>query len=546
MTDELEPHISEKYEILQKLGKGAYGVVWKAVDKKYKTTVALKKVFDAFHNVTDSQRTYREVMFLQQLNGHKNIIRLRNIIKADNNKDLYLVFDFMETDLHHVIRANILKYLHSGGLIHRDLKPSNILINSECHVKLADFGLARTVSDSSDDTSIKLTDYVATRWYRAPEILLGSTKYSRAVDMWSVGCILGELIVGKPIFPGTSTLNQIERVLELLGKPKQEDMDAINSQHTQTILSSINVQKKKSFSSFFAGASDLALDLLRKLLTFNPNQRLTAEQALKHKYLEQFSGTEEENICVRPISIDMDDNKRFSIKEYREAIYSDIAKNKKEQIKKIKDKQYILTTETNKENPKNETPSHSSTISNTPQTRQFVKHHQSSNPSPNHFATTTSPNNQNFQTVTHHVRSYSNYTKSTSSTSTKYDTEEEKANAEKKNIFSSTKTDKIYTVAAHPTTVIQVVRQKSIGAHPSSQNNSMLHGGNLLNSSNVTNTNSNNNSGSVVNGVVGKTIVKSPYGTYYYASPQRPGTTGGFVHNRTASNGTPSHSMLKK
>ena len=223
MTEEIESHVLDKYEIIQKLGKGAYGIVWKATDKKYKNVVALKKVFDAFHNVTDSQRTYRECMFLQELNGHENIIRLRNIIKAENNKDLYLVFDFMETDLHHVIRAGILqdihkqyiiyqtlkalKYIHSAELIHRDLKPSNILINSECHIKVADFGLARSVAAHGEDTNIKLTDYVATRWYRAPEILLGSTSYSKAVDMWSVGCILGELIVGKPIFPGTSTLS---------------------------------------------------------------------------------------------------------------------------------------------------------------------------------------------------------------------------------------------------------------------------------------------------------------------------------------------------
>jgi mitogen-activated protein kinase 15 len=145
-------------------------------------------------------------------------------MKAENNKDLYLVFDFMDTDLHAVIRAGILeeihkkyivyqilkslKYMHTGELIHRDLKPSNILLNSECHVKVADFGLARSVAFNDEDGSPPvLTEYVATRWYRAPEILLGSTKYTKAVDMWSVGCILGELIIGKAIFPGTSTLN---------------------------------------------------------------------------------------------------------------------------------------------------------------------------------------------------------------------------------------------------------------------------------------------------------------------------------------------------
>jgi mitogen-activated protein kinase 15 len=99
-----------------------------------------------------------------------------------------------------------LKYVHSADLIHRDLKPSNILLDSECNVKIADFGLARSLSEQEDETAI-LTEYVATRWYRAPEILLGSTRYSKAVDMWSVGCILGEMINGKAVFPGTSTLN---------------------------------------------------------------------------------------------------------------------------------------------------------------------------------------------------------------------------------------------------------------------------------------------------------------------------------------------------
>jgi len=354
MTEEVEQHILERYELAQKLGKGAYGIVWKAIDKKYKQTVAVKKVFDAFHNATDAQRTYREVIFLQELNGHENIIRLRNIIKAENNKDLYLVFDHMEADLHHVIRANILeeihkqyvvyqllkgmKYIHSADLIHRDLKPSNILINSDCQIKLADFGLARSVASTAEDTNIKLTDYVATRWYRAPEILLGSTKYSKAVDMWSVGCILAELIVGKAIFQGTSTLNQIEKVLELIGKPKPEDIDSVESPHAATILSSINVTKKKSFQSFFANASELALDFLRKLLVFNPNNRLTVEEALKHKYLEQFSSPEEEIACDHIIGIPMDDNTKFSVKEYRDAIYNDISAKKKQQRKKMQEK----------------------------------------------------------------------------------------------------------------------------------------------------------------------------------------------------------------
>jgi mitogen-activated protein kinase 15 len=148
----------------------------------------------------------------------------------------------MDTDLHAVIRANILedihkqyiiyqclkclKYMHSVNLLHRDLKPSNLLLNSECHVKVADFGLARCLDAKAGSEPI-LTDYVATRWYRAPEILLGSNKYTKGVDMWSMGCILAELILGKPFFPGTSTLNQLDRVLEITGRPRPEDIEAI-------------------------------------------------------------------------------------------------------------------------------------------------------------------------------------------------------------------------------------------------------------------------------------------------------------------------------
>ena len=146
---------------MQKLGKGAYGIVWRAMDKKTKDVVALKKIFDAFQNSTDAQRTFREIIFLQQMAGHENIVELCNLLKADNDRDIYLIFEYMETDLHAVIRANILEpvhkqfivyqclkallYCHSGGLIHRDLKPSNLLLNEECLLKVADFGLARSL-----------------------------------------------------------------------------------------------------------------------------------------------------------------------------------------------------------------------------------------------------------------------------------------------------------------------------------------------------------------------------------------------------------------
>jgi len=112
MSEEIDRHVTRKYEVVQKLGKGAYGVVWRAVDRKSRELVALKKIFDAFQNATDAQRTYREIMFLEKMNGHEHIISLRCCLRADNDRDIYLVFDYMETDLHAAIRANILQDIH--------------------------------------------------------------------------------------------------------------------------------------------------------------------------------------------------------------------------------------------------------------------------------------------------------------------------------------------------------------------------------------------------------------------------------------------------
>jgi len=347
-NEDIDKHVLRKYEILQKLGKGAYGIVWKAIDKKTRETVALKKIFDAFQNATDAQRTFREIMFLQELHGHENIIKLLNVLKADNDRDIYLVFEHMETDLHAVIRANILedihkqytmyqllkalKYMHSANVLHRDMKPSNLLLNSECLVKVADFGLARSIA-SLENVNVAnpvLTDYVATRWYRAPEILLGSTKYTKGVDMWSIGCILGELLGGKPMFPGTSTMNQLDRIIEVTGRPNAEDIEAIRSPFAATMLESLPPSNPRSLSDMYPNASAEALDLLRKLLQFNPNKRITAEEALAHSFVAQFHNPTDEPVCDRIIRIPIDDNHKYSISEYRNKLYNDIIKKKKE------------------------------------------------------------------------------------------------------------------------------------------------------------------------------------------------------------------------
>eukprot|EP01103_Thecamoeba_quadrilineata_P018829 TRINITY_DN7397_c0_g1_i1.p1 TRINITY_DN7397_c0_g1~~TRINITY_DN7397_c0_g1_i1.p1 ORF type:complete len:421 (-),score=102.68 TRINITY_DN7397_c0_g1_i1:62-1303(-) len=346
-SEDIDKNVLKKYEVSQRLGKGAYGIVWKAIDKKTRDTVALKKIFDAFQNATDAQRTFREIMFLQELGDHDNIIKLHNVHKAENDRDIYLTFEYMETDLHAVIRAGILedihkqyimyqlfksiKYMHSANVLHRDLKPSNLLLNSDCFLKLADFGLARSIASLINDTDANpiLTDYVATRWYRAPEILLGSTKYTKGVDIWSIGCILGELLGGKPLFPGTSTMNQLDRIIEITGRPSQEDIEAINSPFSSTMLESLPPSTAKPLSDLFANATPQALDLLKLTLEFNPEKRITAEQALAHPYLSQFHNTTDEPSCEKDIKIAIDDDRKFSISDYRTHLYNDIVAKRK-------------------------------------------------------------------------------------------------------------------------------------------------------------------------------------------------------------------------
>jgi len=309
--------------------------------------VALKKCFDAFQNATDAQRTFREIMFLQELHGHENIVQLTNVLKAENDQDIYMICDYMESDLHAVIRANILeeihkqyiiyqllkalKFMHSGQLLHRDIKPSNLLLNSECLLKVCDFGLARSVVQRHDHSENPvLTDYVATRWYRAPEILLGSTSYTKGVDIWSVGCILGEVISGKPIFPGTSTMNQLDRIMEVTGRPTPDDIAAIQSPFAATMLESLPEIRGKSLRERFPQASVEAEDLMRVSMHFNPTKRPAASTLLRHPYCVEFHKPEEELECDGEIRIPIDDNKKLTVQDYRDRLYAEVLKRKKE------------------------------------------------------------------------------------------------------------------------------------------------------------------------------------------------------------------------
>uniref|UniRef100_A0A1A9W790 Mitogen-activated protein kinase n=1 Tax=Glossina brevipalpis TaxID=37001 RepID=A0A1A9W790_9MUSC len=352
---EIDENISKIFDIRKRLGKGAYGIVWKALDKRTNETLAVKKIFDAFRDETDAQRTFREIIFLKAFRTHPSIVKLHNVYKASNNLDIYLIFEYVESDLHNIIKKgtilkdihkryvmyqliNAIKYIHSGNVIHRDLKPSNVLIDSKCRskstlmCKLADFGLARSVSnrpvrdnnDMGSDMPMEplLTDYVATRWYRAPEILVASKRYTKGIDMWSLGCILGEMIRGKPLFQGSSTVNQIEKIILALPDITEHDINAVGAGFGSVLLSKqISRDKKTSLNYLLADATRDALDMVKSLLVLNPLGRLTAKQALNHPYVEKFRNSIPElelNVDILP---PFRDDVRLTVSEYRSKLY---------------------------------------------------------------------------------------------------------------------------------------------------------------------------------------------------------------------------------
>ncbi|KAJ7876643.1 Pkinase-domain-containing protein, partial [Mycena leptocephala] len=206
--------------------------------------------------------------------------------------------------VHQALEA--LKLIHSADIIHRDLKPANLLSsNGNCDLKVCDFGLARSVTSSSASDGA-MSEYVATRWYRAPEIMLSLAMYSKAIDMWAIGCILAELISKRPLFPGRdyhNQLNLMERRIYILsrkGTPNEADILAIKSERSREYIRALPLRQSKNFSTLYPQASLKAIDFLSKALMFNPMERLTVGEALQHPYLSDYHDLDDEPIIAAP------------------------------------------------------------------------------------------------------------------------------------------------------------------------------------------------------------------------------------------------------
>ncbi|XP_009108409.1 cyclin-dependent kinase F-4 isoform X5 [Brassica rapa] len=283
----------DRYKLIKEVGDGTFGTVWRAINKQTGEVVAIKKMKKKYYS-WDECINLREVKSLRRMD-HPNIVKLKEVIREHDI--LYFVFEYMDYNLYQLMKDRQklfaeavikkwcfqvfhgLSYMHQRGYFHRDLKPENLLVSKDI-IKIADFGLAREVNSSPP-----FTEYVSTRWYRAPEVLLQSYVYTSKVDMWAMGAIMSELLSLRPIFPGASEADEIYKICSVIGSPTEETwLEGLNLANT------INYQFPQlsgvPLSSLMPSASEDAIDLITRLCSWDPCKRPTAAEALQHPFFK--------------------------------------------------------------------------------------------------------------------------------------------------------------------------------------------------------------------------------------------------------------------
>ncbi|XP_069116661.1 cyclin-dependent kinase-like 1 isoform X21 [Argopecten irradians] len=289
----------EKYEKLTRIGEGSYGVVFKCRNKETGVIVAIKRFVESEDDPLIKKIAMREIRMLKQLK-HPNLVNLIEVFRR--KKRLHLVFEYVDhTVLHELDRyprgvnedlvkkivsqtLEAVNYCHSRNCIHRDVKPENILLSTERQVKLCDFGFARVLTGPLDE----YTDYVATRWYRAPELLVGDPKYGPPVDVWAIGCVFAELLSGQALWPGKSDLDQIFLIKKTLGDliPTQKSAFSSNIFFQGLEIPNVEPENYEPLENKFPRISSNALDFMKNCLKMDPAERMTCEELLQHKYLD--------------------------------------------------------------------------------------------------------------------------------------------------------------------------------------------------------------------------------------------------------------------
>ncbi|XP_069048731.1 mitogen-activated protein kinase 11 isoform X3 [Lepisosteus oculatus] len=295
-----------------------------AYDVHLRQKVAVKKLSRPFQSLIHSRRSYRELRLLKHMK-HENVIGLLDVFSPatslEDFNEVYLVTNLMGADLNNIVKFQRLSDEHVQFLIYqllrglKDLKPSNVAVNEDCELRILDFGLARQTDD-------EMTGYVATRWYRAPEIMLNWMHYNQTVDIWSVGCIMGELIKGKVLFPGNDYIDQLKRIMEVVGTPSPELLKKISSEHAQKYIQSLPYMPQQDLEKIFRGANPLAIDLLKRMLVLDCDGRVTAAEALAHPYFAQYHDPDDEPAAL-PYDQSAESTER-TLEEWKELVFEEM------------------------------------------------------------------------------------------------------------------------------------------------------------------------------------------------------------------------------
>ena len=316
--------MKKKYEVLGVVGEGAYGIVYKWKNRETNKFVAIKK-FKETEDELVQKTMKRELKMLQQLK-HENIVEFQESFTSKGN--LFLVFEYCEKNLLEVLEESpdglspkliksfvyqmckAIAYMHKNNMIHRDIKPENLLIDENLNLKLCDFGFARKVKLNKNNNNInEMTDYVATRWYRSPELLLSGGIYGPDVDYWAVGCIMGELADGNPMFPGENETDQINCIINVLGNLPEQLVNMFYKNPIYEGKELKHVSKVESLERKYMGKlGPTAIDFMKGLLQLDPKKRLNSETVFKHKYFSCFMKDEKEREKINEL-INNKDNK---------------------------------------------------------------------------------------------------------------------------------------------------------------------------------------------------------------------------------------------
>lgn len=339
------PSLPSHLTLVRPAGKGAYGEVYLCTDSRTNTKVAVKWIRNFAKEPQCGKRILREIRLLATIR-HDNLLKLVDIlpVPSPDFDDVYLVMPFMDIDLHHAIYSKMklseshcqafvcqilrgLKYLHSAGIVHRDLKPPNVLVNADCTLRIADFGLARGRANENEE----LTSYVVTRWYRAPELMLEPSGYWEAVDLWSAGCIQAEIKARKPLFKGRDHCDMLHRIAKTLGFDMEADLrwlpDCENSDKVRNMLSVLKLAEApcegEALKDAVPGASDDCLDLLGRFLEKDPTKRISAADALAHPYLAHLHDPAGEGVAPTPFAWDFDSGWEPTKRAIQDRIYGE-------------------------------------------------------------------------------------------------------------------------------------------------------------------------------------------------------------------------------